>query len=209
MDNPYARKWMRTDQFVDDLEQALLSAAVACIETLSRDAAGEQVYAFCLYSTSGCTGVGFAAQTSEALDRANNARERDQRAGFANLVCADEWSFIYMDAESLVPADQLIDEFYDVLYHGDFEDVVLADDAPPAELQTFVDDLFCRVFVRVFLALKAAGAFDAAIFTEDVFLGLQFADASDHDASLIERVSAQVNSVAWHEDVRLYRSYLG
>lgn len=108
------------------------------------------------------------------------------------------WHFIWYGSALFADANQLLDDFYDTLFDGEFNDVVFDESDTTDTIQQFANERFSAAFVQLITWLKQEGAFAKPLFSDDVLLGLQYGDPSRSDLKLALTVSAQVNSTAWH-----------
>ncbi|MFC4161842.1 DUF4303 domain-containing protein [Chitinimonas lacunae] len=190
---------MRVQAFKEILQARLTAACQGCLQDLPAEIEGDKIYAFSIYADSGCTSLGVAFATQGALERKNRESAADQLRAFVNTLNAAEWPYVNYHYELFEAADELVDEFYDCLFDGELEDVEFDPQISTAELTKFASDIFVEVIVRSLLDLKAQGYFSGDAFTDDPLLGLQFGDPSDNGVNMMEDVSRQVNSAAWHE----------
>ena len=152
--------------------------------------------------------MGLAFSTQEALNLRNQMLAEDEIQAVLNTMNAAEWPYVNYRYELFADADQMIDEFYDCLYDGEFEDIELDAFISSDALDKFKNDIFVEVIISTLNDLRVKGAFTSAIFTKDVLLGLQFGYPGVEELSMIEEVSSQVNSFYWHEKVMINCCYI-
>jgi hypothetical protein len=187
--------------FKNSLSDALQSACRNCVARIRDELSGECVYAFSIYCASGCTSMGVACSTYESLKRKNSPSGGDELQAFVNMMNAAEWEHVNFPHELFGPVNQLIDEFYDCLFDGEFDDVKFTDTVTTDELTEFASNVFVDVVAEVVLHLRKEGCLTGDPFAKDVLSGLQFPDPSPNAVAMIEKVSERVNSSAWHEKV--------
>lgn len=199
---------MHTQKFKEALKVVLINAYEACLQVLPQEVSGHVVYAFTVFCDSGFRSMGLAFSTQEALSLRNQTLTECGVKAFLNMMNAAEWPYVNYHYELFADADQMIDEFYDCFYDGEFEDIELDAFISNDALDKFKNDIFVEVIISTLNELRAKGAFTGAIFTKDVLLGLQFGDPGVEELSMIEVVSSQVNSFYWHEKVMINCCYI-
>lgn len=197
---------MHTQKFKEALKVLLINAYESCLQVLPEEVSGQLVYAFTVFCDSGFRSIGVAFSTQEALTLRNHTLGENKVQAFLNMMNAAEWPYVNYRYELFADVDQMIDEFYDCFYDGEFEDIELDAFISHDALNKFKNDLFVEVIISTLNELRAKGAFTGAIFTKDLLLGLQFGDPGVEEVRMIEAVSSQVNSLYWHEKVMINSS---
>lgn len=199
---------MHTQKFKEALKVVLINAYEACLQVLPEEVSDQLIYAFTVFCDSGFRSMGLAFSTQEALNLRNQMLAKDEVQVFLNMMNAAEWPYVNYRYELFADADQMIDEFYDCFYDGEFEDVELDAFVSSDALDKFKNDIFLEVIISTLNELHAKGAFAGATFTKDVLLGLQFGDPGLEELSMIDVVSSQVNSLYWHEKVMINSNFI-
>lgn len=198
---------MKLELFKNTLRSSLESACKACLARLNLELADETIYAFTIYCSSGYTTVGVAVATQEALFKRNALTNSDELQKFVNMMNASEWKYVNCHYELFDEINRSIDEYYDTLFDGEFEDYRFDGSETTAALDKFTNDIFSKILVEVLQKLKADGCFVGPHFTSDILFGLQFGDPTLNGVAVMEDISAQVNSRMWHERVVRNCSY--
>lgn len=192
---------MKVEKFKSALIESLSAACKICISRVKPEIAGEQAYAVAIFCTSGCTSMGLALSTTDSLQRRNSREGQDDSRSFMNEMNAAEWGYVNHYSETFYATNRLIDEFYDCMFEGDFEDHKFSMNPPPAELDAFARATFVEVIAKALLLLKSEKIFAEQCFADDLLLGLQFADPGVDEANMMEEVSRGLNSTFWHAKV--------
>lgn len=199
---------MKVEKFKSALAESLDDACKACISKIKRAIAGEQIYAVAIFCTSGCTSMGMAVSTLESLKRRDSLLAQSDIQAFVNMMNAAEWGYVNHYSELFYEANHLIDEFYDNLFDGDFEDHKFRPNPSPGELDDFASAIFIEVIVKVLRQLKSVSVLSGQCFEDDLFLGLLFGDPGAGEADMMDEVSSQINSPFWHSNVLRNCDYL-
>lgn len=199
---------MKVEDFKLTLAALIADACKCYLKEVGNRLSGERVYAFTIYCASGCESIGAAVASDESLLRRNAKGNVSELLAFFNKMNADEWEHSICIPGLFAKANQLIDQFYDSLFEGDFEDHEFSEHPRPSELDAFSESVFVEVVVNVLRRLKIDDAFASHGLTGDLLLGLQFIDPSGRDADMMEKVSMQLNSPFWHKQVVRNCGYL-
>lgn len=198
---------MKLELFKKSLSTSIVDACKQCLTLLKAELADETIYAFSIYASSGFVTIGVAVSTQESLHKRNLLTQTNEIQKFVNTMNASEWKYVNCHHELFASVNQSIDEYYDCLFDGEFEDYDFGGPASTAVLDKFTDDIFTEALVKVLLELKGENCFVGDNFASDVLLGLQFGDTPASGIDVMENVSAQVNSRMWHERVVRNCSY--
>lgn len=199
---------VKIQEFKSSLAALLVDACRSCLKRIMCDTTGEHLYAFSIYCASGCTSMGVAASTIETIERRKSQESLDELQAFIYRMNAAEWQYVNLHWELFEQSNRLIDEFYECLYDGGFEDYELSEDVTTSELGALKKGIFVEIIITVLRMLKESGEFVRHGINEDLLLGLQFGDPSARDVLMMEEVSEHVNSPFWHSQVMRNSRYL-
>ncbi|MEM7154124.1 MAG: DUF4303 domain-containing protein [Myxococcota bacterium] len=195
---------------IDELRQALaalLPGALRKLVARIREGEARGIYSFVLYPSSGFRDIGTAFSSRRTLaeayekGQALNAELEAMMKEHPDLqlndlsytsseayyeVNACEWHFISLFQEELAEVNRTIDRVYSLLQDQGVDSAT-------------INSTFEELSVEAIKRLKSEGAFSAPTFEDDVLLGVQFPDSSDQE--LVVRVSAILNSPAWHTKI--------
>ncbi len=185
------------NQFIDCLAEGLVNKYVGLEESFENDG----LYAYVLYCASGFAEVCVAVSTESSLVQIKkNHRESENELLeslkehpdlLADLIpfsdsdlyaemTACEWEHIY-DIPEFEELDSIVDEIYE------FSD-------GEADMNFDVSKFLTNCIVEAIKKFQSLSAFDSRLLT-----GIQFADPSELETKIVEKVSSQVNSHHWHE----------
>jgi len=198
---------MNLESFKKSLNTSLADACKQCLGLLKTELADETIYAFSIYASSGFVTLGVAVSTQESLHKRNMLVPASEIDKFVNTMNAAEWKHVNCHHELFASVNQSIDDYYDCLFDGEFEDHDFADNVTSAELNTFTNDIFTEAIVNVLQKMKSENCFVGSNFASDVLLGLQYGSPPASGVDVMENVSAQLNSRMWHEKVVQNCSY--
>lgn len=187
------------DSFVNDLYVALETF----LGRTELKFAGESVYAFVLYGSNACRGLGVAMSTREALARRNDNIGADPNRTLLNTIDAAEWEYINRDYQLFGILDQDVRAAYDVFYEGQLEDVDL-DSLVDNQLQEFISNFFVQTIADAINRLKTSEKLKSIGEPSQLLFGVFTDDPCNEDLDITERVSAQVNTAEWHQEVMKY-----
>ncbi len=198
---------MKLKSFKKSLNTSLLEACKQCLTLLKTELADETIYAFSIYASSGFVSLGVAVSTQESLHKRNLLTPTSEVDKFVNMMNASEWRYVNCHHELFASVNQSIDDYYDCLFDGEFEDHDFGGPASTAALDRFTDDIFTEALVKVLQEMKNDSCFVGSNFVSDVLLGLQYGSPPASGVDVMENVSAQLNSRMWHEKVVQNCSY--
>jgi hypothetical protein len=198
---------MNLELFKKSLNTSLADACKQCLSLLKTELADETIYAFSIYASSGFVTLGVAVSTQESLHKRNLLTPTSEVDKFVNMMNASEWKYVNCHHELFASVNQSIDDYYDCLFDGEFEDHDFSDTVTTDELTKFTNDIFTEAFVKVLQEMKNDSCFVGSNFVSDVLLGLQFGSPPASCVDVMENVSARLNSRMWHEKVVQNCSY--
>ncbi|MFZ6798960.1 DUF4303 domain-containing protein [Undibacterium sp. Di24W] len=192
---------MNLESFKKSLNTSLADACKQCLSLLKTELADETIYAFSIYASSGFVTLGVAVSTQESLHKRNLLTPANEVEKFVHMMDASEWKYVNCHHELFDSVNQSIDDYYDCLFDGEFEDHDFPENVTTAELTKFTNDIFTEALVNVLREMKRNNCFVGSNFVSDLLLGLQFGGPSASGIDVMEAVSAQLNSRMWHEKV--------
>jgi hypothetical protein len=192
---------MNLSKFKLSLVESLIGSCEGYLHKIKQDIGAERIYAFTIYCSSACRSMGAAVATVESLRRKNSTGAANEIAAFINMMNASEWEYVNLHPECFSKINESIDEFYDCLYEGEFEDHYLAESISTNELGEFSRSIFTEAISQAILRLQTKGAFREPAFEKEMLFGLQFGDPSLKGLEMIEVVSNRVNSPSWNDKV--------
>ena len=185
------------NQLINCLAEGLVNKYANVKESFEKDG----LYAYVLYCASNFSVMCIAASTQNSLVKVKrNLRESDIElleslkehpdllAGFISCSDSDlyaemtacEWEYIY-DIPEFEELDSIVEEVYE---YSD-ED---------ADVNFDVSKFLTNCIVEAIKKFQSLPDFDSRLLT-----GIQFADPSEFETKIVEKVSNQVNSHYWHE----------
>ncbi|MCA9069059.1 MAG: DUF4303 domain-containing protein, partial [Planctomycetaceae bacterium] len=167
------------------LVDAISNACCRCVQKLKEDHFNEKIVGFVLYCPNGCVSFGVSLTSRERILRKKVKYPHLSEEYIA--LNAFEWDFTNLHYELFDHCNELMDDIFDELYY----DQGLNDHQ--------ISEFFESVAIQVLQKLKELGFFEDPLFGQDVLLGLQFTDPSDHEIEMMKRVSAAVNSTGLHK----------
>lgn len=198
---------MDSAKFTMDLSGALSDACRGCLEKIKEEMHGQKVYAYAIYCDSGCVRMGVAFSTLETLAQKNGSLDPNSVQAIVNMMNAAEWGYVNFHHEIFGKVNKMIDDFYDCLFDGEFDDVKFDDSVKTAELQNFANEIFVKAMAVALRDVRGAISGDHG-FTEDVFLGVQFGDPGQTGADMMEAISSKLNSKTWDDRVKINCAHL-
>ncbi|MBL6448247.1 DUF4303 domain-containing protein [Fulvivirga sp. 29W222] len=189
---------MNSEQLNTELQKLLYKALTDYLSVKLNELQNEKVYAVAVYCDSGCRSMGGAISTVESLNRKSKNASIDSQMTYE--IDASAWEYVNEHYELFDEVNHFIDRAYNEFYEGEFEDVdleVLDDE----QLWEFIAAFFSKAIVETMNKLKEEGAFNDELFTENLFLGMQFGDPGKEDLEMLKRVSVEINSSYWHNKV--------
>ncbi|RJG36792.1 DUF4303 domain-containing protein [Motilimonas pumila] len=184
------------------LIKKLTKSCTEQLEFLKKDLENQSIFSFAIYCSNGCSHINVAACSREGLDlHKANLGTLNEPAWYGEVNGA-EWSYYSNNFELFDEVNTFIEELFDIFYDGELDDGE-RDEYDDDELWEFISDFFIDVTVQVLKNLRSNGCFNEKCFEDDLLLGMQFGDPDKHAVDMIEKSSEQLNSVSWHEKIKI------
>lgn len=198
---------MKYVDFKSELIELLQAACRDSIQHYKGELVNEHIYAFTIFGSPGCTSLGVSLSTLESLDHRNKKSPNFSNVAFFNQMNASEWEYLGPDDETFDKVNAYIDLFYDTLFDGEFDDLDI-EALSKDEYNQIPNNFFKEITISTIIYLKENNCFSDSPFMSDVLLGLQFADPSLKEVTMMEEISSKINSSVWHENVMNNCNYL-
>lgn len=192
---------MKSSYLKKKLVDKIVEACKKHIEIAKIELAGQSVFSYTVYCSSGCRNIGVALCTRKGLQSRSSKISNTNETVWYGEVNSAEWDHVNEHYGLFYQVDEYINRLYEIFYEEKLDDIDL-DDLDDDDLWQFISVFFVDAVVESYSVLKESKCFDSPVFEEDLLLGIQFGDPDQYSIDMIERSSMELNSNEWHSKIK-------